>query len=77
MPFQVAVCLLFYNLRLLSVLALCGITSVHIASMLPETVSIVTIETDSVELQGEEGRTKTVSSMYIDLLGEGEMTEEE
>jgi len=48
-----------------------------IASMLPETVSIVTIETDSVELQGEEGRTKTVSSMYIDLLGEGEMTEEE
>ena len=48
-----------------------------IASMLPEKVTIVNIETDSIELQGEDGRTKTVSSMSIDLLGEGEMTEEE
>ena len=48
-----------------------------IASQLPESVSIVNIETDSVELQDDEGRTKTVSSMYIDLYGEGELTEEE
>ena len=48
-----------------------------IASQLPESVSIVNIETDSVELQDDDGRTKTVSSMYIDLFGEGEMMEEE
>ena len=48
-----------------------------IASQLPESVSIVNIETDSVELQDDEGRIKTVSSMYIDLYGEGELTEEE
>ena len=48
-----------------------------IASMLPEMVTIVDIKTDSIELQDDNGRTKTVSSMYIELLGEGEMTEEE
>ncbi len=48
-----------------------------IASQLPESVSIVNIETDSVELQDDEGRTKTVSSMCIDLFGEGELMEEE
>ncbi|MBP65968.1 MAG: RNA-binding protein [Euryarchaeota archaeon] len=48
-----------------------------IASMLPESVRIVNIETDSVELQDDDGRTKTVSSICIDLLGEGDMTEEE
>lgn len=48
-----------------------------IASMLPETVTIVDMKTDSIELQDDDGRTKTVSSMYIELLGEGEMTEEE
>ena len=48
-----------------------------IASMLPEKVSIVNIETDSIELQDRDGRNKTVSSMFIELLGEGEMAEEE
>ena len=48
-----------------------------IASMLPEKVTIVDIKTDSVELEDADGRTKTVSSMYIELLGEGEMAEEE
>ena len=45
--------------------------------MLPESVRIVNIETDSVELQDDDNRTKTVSSICIDLLGEGDMTEEE
>ena len=45
--------------------------------MLPEKVTIVDIQTDSIELQDDDGRTKTVSSMFIDLLGEGEMAEEE
>ena len=45
--------------------------------MLPESVSIVNIETSSVELQDEDGRAKTVSSMFIELLGEGDMAEEE
>ena len=45
--------------------------------MLPEKMSIVNIETSSIELQDDDGRTKTVSSMYIELLGEGEMAEEE
>ncbi len=48
-----------------------------IASMLPEKVSIVSIQTDSIELQDHDGRNKTVSSMFIELLGEGEMAEEE
>ena len=48
-----------------------------IASMLPESVRIVNIETDSVELQDDDGHTKTVSSICIDILGEGDMTEEE
>ena len=45
--------------------------------MLPEKVSIVNIQTDSIELQDHDGRNKTVSSMFIELLGEGEMAEEE
>ena len=40
-------------------------------------VSIVNIVTDSIELEDHDGRSKTVSSMYIELLGEGEMAEEE
>ena len=48
-----------------------------LASMLPESVSIVNIETSSVELHDEDGRAKTVSSMFIELLGEGDMAEEE
>ena len=38
-----------------------------IASMLPESVRIVNIETDSVELQDDDGRTKTVSLSLIHI----------
>jgi DNA-binding protein len=47
------------------------------ASRLPLTITIDSIETASVELKGDDGRMKTVSSIVIDILGEGDMVDEE
>ena len=63
--------------RAVDVVEICRRRHGIIASKLPEKVTIVNIETDSIELPGDDGRTKTVSSMYIELLGEGDFTEEE
>ncbi|MCH1442451.1 MAG: hypothetical protein L7U53_01110 [Candidatus Poseidoniaceae archaeon] len=47
------------------------------ASRLPQLIEIDSIETSSVELKGDDERMKTVSSIAIDILGEGDMVDEE
>ena len=47
------------------------------ASRLPLSIAIDSIETASVELKGDDDRMKTVSSIAIDILGEGDMVDEE
>ena len=47
------------------------------ASRLPLSITIDSIETSSVELKGDDDRMKTVSSIAIDIIGEGDMVNEE
>ena len=47
------------------------------ASSLPLSITIDSIETSSVELKGDDDRVKTVSTITIDILGEGDMVVEE
>jgi DNA-binding protein len=47
------------------------------ASRLPLSITIDSIETSSVELEGDDERMKTVSSISIDILGKGDMIVEE
>ncbi|MAS49321.1 MAG: RNA-binding protein [Euryarchaeota archaeon] len=47
------------------------------ASRLPLSITIDSIETSSVELKGDDDRMKTVSSIAIDIIGEGDMVDEE
>ena len=47
------------------------------ASRIPHLIEIDSIETSSVELKGNDDRMKTVSSIAIDILGEGDMVDEE
>tara|TARA_B100001094_G_scaffold137353_1_gene133030 strand:+ start:63 stop:383 length:321 start_codon:yes stop_codon:yes gene_type:complete len=47
------------------------------ASRLPLSITIDSIETSSVELKGDDERMKTVSGISIDILGKGDMVDEE
>ena len=47
------------------------------ASRLPLSITIDSIETSSVELKGDDERMKTVSGISIDILGKGDMIDEE
>ena len=47
------------------------------ASRLPLSITIDSIETSSVELEGDDERMKTVSGISIDILGKGDMVDEE
>ena len=45
----------------------------HLASMLPEKVTITSVETETEEIPREDGRMGSVSVIKINISGEGEM----
>lgn len=63
--------------RAVDVAEVCRRRNGHIAQGLPETVTIENLECSSVELPTDEGKTRTVSVLHINMVGVGDVPQSE